>query len=309
MDRPVVAFGPVMPGWGSWDWVGADLLAELARYYRTVPFYGPEVPSCDVALVVKHALPAGLVQRLAARAVVLYCPVDYYGSAGEIEADREMLVACSCVLVHCEDLRPIFEPHCPVEHVDHHVKFAAPLRQDFRPSGHLLWVGVRTNLPPLVEWVNAHPLPGELRVLTNLEDPRAVPRPAELGFRGSTPVRVLDWSPALQARLTASARAALDIKGGDFRSRHKPPAKAIDFIASGVPLALNPESSSARHLARLGFSVASPLEPESWFSRGYWEQTCRFGRLLREELTLARVGQRFRDIIDAVLAERRRSRT
>ena len=56
--------------------------------------------------------------------------------------------------------------------------------------------------------------------------------------------------------------AAIDIKGDDFRSRHKPPAKAIDFIASGVPLAMNPDSSMVEHLARMGFDVASPLDTE-----------------------------------------------
>jgi hypothetical protein len=306
MHRPVVTFGPVMPGWGSWDWVGADMLVELARYFHTVPFHGLEVPACDAVVVIKHALPASFVQHLAGRTAVLYCPVDYYGSSEDIDADREMLSACSRVLVHCEDLRSHFEPYCLVEYVDHHIKFAAPLRQRFVSSGHILWVGVRTNLPPLVEWVNAHPLPGELLVLTNLEDPRRVPRPADVGFRGTTAVRVLHWTPALQVQLTALASAALDVKGDDFRSRHKPPAKAIDFLASGVPLALNPDSSPARHLARLGFGVASLLEPEVWFSRWYWEETCQFGRLLHERLTLEAVGRRFRDIIEAALAEGRR---
>jgi hypothetical protein len=295
-----------MPGWGSWDWVGADLLAELGRDFRTVPFYGLDVPACDAAVVVKHAPPAAFVRRLAARASVLYCPVDYYGGALDIDADREMLSACSRVLVHCEDLRPYFEPHCRVEYLDHHVKFAAPLRPHFVAGGPVLWVGVRTNLPPLVEWVNAHPLPAELHVLTNPEDPRVLPGPRELGFRDTTAVRVFPWSPERQLRMTASACAALDVKGDDFRSRHKPPAKALDFLASGLPLALCPDSSPARHLARLGFGVASPLEPEVWFARWYWEECRDFGRRLRERLPLEKVGRRLRDILEDALAERRR---
>jgi hypothetical protein len=305
VDRPLVAFGPVMPGWGSWDWVGSDLLVELARYYHTVSFQGTQLPECDAVVIVKHALPASLVQHAARRAAVLYCPIDYYGSAEDLHADRDMLRACTRVLIHCEDLRPYFAPHSPLEYLDHHIKFAAPLRHRHHSTGHLLWVGVRTNLPPLVDWVNAHPLPAELRVLTNLEDSRHVPGPAALGFKNSTTVRIFNWSPALQIQMTASCSAALDIKGNDFRSSHKPPAKAIDFIASGVPLAMNPDSSSARHLARLGFGVASPLEPEVWFSRWYWEETCELGKRLRKELTLERIGQRFKTIIDAALGARR----
>jgi hypothetical protein len=60
MERPVVAFGPAMPGWGSWEWVGVDLANELARYYRTVHFQGTAVPDCDAVVIVKHALPNDL---------------------------------------------------------------------------------------------------------------------------------------------------------------------------------------------------------------------------------------------------------
>jgi hypothetical protein len=304
-ERPVVAFGPEMPGWGSWEWLGLDLLGELARYYHTVRFRGLAVPDCDVVVVVKQALPAGLAERVARRAALVYCPVDYYGSAAAIQADAAMLRRCARVLVHAERLRGHFEPYARVEYLDHPVKFVAPPLAAYRPSGFLLWVGVRTNLPPLVEWVNAHPPPAELRVLTNPEDPAVVPRPAEFGFRTKVRIQIEPWSRELQLRRTAEARAALDIKGTDFRARHKPPAKAIDFLASGLPLAMNPDSGPVEHLARLGFAVASPLEPERWLGRAYWEETQRFGRALRELLSLKRIGWRYRRVLDEVLAERR----
>jgi hypothetical protein len=303
-----VAFGPEAPGWGSWDWVGADLRDELTGAFRTVAFHGDEVPDADVVVVVKHAPPQARVERVARRAAVVYCPVDCYGSASAIDADRPLLRHCSRIVVHCERLRRYFEPYAPVDYLDHYVKFAAPLREAFREEGFLLWAGVRTNLPPLVDWVNAHPLPAELRVLTNLEDPGRPARPADFGFRAGCAVRIDHWSAALQTELTAQARAALDIKGDDFRARHKPPAKAIDFLASGVPLAMNPDSSPVEHLARLGFEVASPLEPERWLSRDYCEETRRFGRALREFLSRERVGRRLRRILDEVLAERGGSR-
>jgi hypothetical protein len=82
----------------------------------------------------------------------------------------------------------------------------------------------------------------------NLEDPADPPSPAEVGFRRDAEIRIHHWSPERQLALTAAARAAIDIKGDDFRSRHKPPAKAIDFIASGVPLAMNEHSSPVEHL-------------------------------------------------------------
>ena len=104
--------------------------------------------------------------------------------------------------------------------------------------------------------------------------------------------------------MTAAARAAIDVKGNDFRSRHKPPAKAIDFLASGVPLAMNHDSSPVEHLARMGFEVADPRDTERWLSREYWEETRRFGAALRELLSLERVARRWKRVIDDVLAER-----
>jgi hypothetical protein len=302
MNKPIVAFGPVMPGWGSWSWIGADVAKELDKYFSTVTFSGAAVPECDVLIVVKHALPFNVIDQVSRRARIMYCPVDYYGSASHIDADAAMLRKCSRILIHSESLRKYFAPYAPVEYMDHHVKFVCPMRKSFRKTGYILWVGVRTNLPALVDWVNAHPLPCELRILTNPEDPENVPSPEMVGLKSELPVRIENWTPEKHLKLLAGARAAIDIKGTEFRSRHKPPAKAIDFIASGVPLAMNPASCVVDHLALMGFEVASPLQPERWLSKEYWQETQQFGRALRELLSLKRVGMRYRRIIQEVVS-------
>jgi len=298
-----VGFGPEAPGWGSWEWVGADLCQALSGAFATRSFQARPVPQCDVLVAVKHPPAPRWIERIDPRTKVIYCPVDFFGDAAAIDAEAPMLRRCSRVVVHCERLRKYFEPYAPVESLDHHVKFAAPMRDHFHAEGDVLWVGVRSNLPPLVEWVNNHALPGRLDVLTNLEDPGRPPMPADLGFRPGLPVRIHDWSPQRQIEMTAAARAVIDIKGQDFRARHKPPAKGIDVIASGVPLAMNPDSSTTEHLARMGFEVAGPLDTGRWLSREYWEETRRFCMALRELLSLERVARRFKRIIDGVLAE------
>ena len=304
-SRPLVVFGPEMPGWGSWDWVGADLLREISRYYRTQQFSSSGIPAADVLVIVKHALPFEIIEQVSSRSKIIYCPVDSYGSSAEIDADARMLRKCSRILVHCERLRRYFEPYAPVEFMDHHVKFATMMSRSFRKQGFLLWVGVRTNLPPLVEWINAHPLPYELHVVTNLENPQALPHPEHFGFQKNADIHIRNWSKTLHADLARKAKAVLDIKGKDFRSNHKPPAKAIDFLVSGVPLAMNPDSSPVEHLARLGFTIADPLDLSYWLSKTYWKETQRFGKAIGELLTLKRIGFRWKRIIDDVLAERR----
>jgi hypothetical protein len=273
----------------------------LSKHYLTTFFDSAPLPDADVLLVVKHPVP---LAQVAPNSTILFAPIDCYGSAGDIDGDSSFLRRCSRILLHCERLRRYFEPYARVESIDHHVKFAAAPPSGYQRKGHFLWVGVLTNLAPLVDWVNQHPLAGQLCVLTNLEDPSKTPDPGQFGFRRDRPVRIEHWTRERHLELAAKARAAIDIKGEDFRSRHKPPAKAIDFIASGLPLAMNPDSSPVEHLARMGFEVASPLDTGRWLSRAYWKETQRFGAALRELLSLERIGRRYRRIIDEVLGER-----
>jgi hypothetical protein len=305
---PKVAFGPRALGWGSWDWAGADIAESLAGDFETVVFDAWDVPHCDVLVLVKHPPPVGWIEEAAKTTAVIYSPIDRYNSAAEIDADAGLLRRCARVLVHCERLRRYVEPYATTEYMDHHIKFAAPLRREPRLKGDLLWVGVRTNLPPLVAWVNAHPLPDPLEVVTNFADPARPPTAVDLGFDAGIPVRVHDWSPGLQAALTGRAKGVLDVKGDDFRARHKPPAKGIDFVASGVPLAMDAGSSTAEHLARMGFEVASPLDARRWLSGEYAAETIRFGGAIRELLGRERIARRYRRIIDSVLEEHFRER-
>jgi hypothetical protein len=299
-----------MPGWGSWEWIGEGLAEELGKYCRTSIFPGGVVPEADAVIVVKHAPTAGWVEAAGRRAAVILCPVDYYGSAAQIDADAAMLRRCARIVVHCEGLRRYFEPYAPVAYMDHPVKFVPPVPASYRTDGFILWTGVRTNVAPLAEWVNAHPLPAELLVLTNLADVGRIGnpsygagRPEDFGFRGKG-VRIENWTKERHIEAAGQARAAVDIKGQDFRCRHKPPAKAIDFLASGLPLAMNEDSCVVRHLAGMGFDVASPVDTERWLSREYWEETRRFGAAVPELLSRERVGRRWRVIIEGVLGKR-----
>ncbi len=299
-----MAFGPDAPGWGSWDWIGSDTCSGVKSIFDTQVFQPWEAISADVVVIIKHRPAYAWMKQTASRSRLIYTPVDAYSSIADIDADATWLHQCCRIVVHGERLRKYFASYAPVEYLDHHVKFVAPIRDEFQPVGNLLWIGVRSNLAPLVRWVNENPLPLPLDVLTNLEDPDCVPTPSEIGFNGKTQSRIHHWSPERHVAMTAAARAALDIKGDDFRARHKPPAKAIDFIASGVPLAMNQDSSSVEHLARMGFEVADPRDIDRWLSREYWEETRRFGAAIRELLSLERVARRWKRIIDDVLAER-----
>lgn len=302
-DRPVVAFGPRMPGWGSWDWLGQDLAEALAPWFETKVFDGAEVPECDAVIVVKHPLPEDLMLDVARTTPLVYFPVDCFGGAGEIDSCARWLRRCARVVVHAHSLTRYFSPYAPTEYLDHHVKFVPATRSAFKEGGFVLWVGVRSNLPYLVNWLNEQDRDWKLRILTNLENPAHVPTARELGLVRNRTVVIEHWTPAVHLRRVLDAKAALDVKGGDFRQVHKPPTKAFDFVASGLPLAM-PSGASVDHLASWGFELASPEDEPRWFSRDYWRETQLFGAAVREILSRSRIALRLRRILAAVMSER-----
>ena len=270
-----LAIGPVMPGWGSWDWIGTFLVEQLKGRFRTITFERWETPNADAVVIVKHSPPEGWVEAMSPRSAVVYCPIDAYGDASEIDADAAWLRKCAKVIVHCRRLEPYFAPVTETGYLDHPLKYAVPTRKTFRPDGPLLWVGVRSNLPPLVAWVNAHPLPISLDVLTNPERPGQVPTPAELGFRADCEVESTSGPERHRAFTAAAARWTS--RGTTFAAGTSR-RLGTDFVASGLPVAMNAGSSSAEHLASLGLKVPSPLDATRWVEA--WKETKHLGRRL-----------------------------
>lgn len=296
-----VAFGPVMPGFGSWEWVGADTAQQLSQEWKTSTFDDPtDIPACDVVVFVKFKPSRAILKTVKRRSTIVYCPIDFYGSGTEIDADGESLLCCDLILLHCELLTKYFSAYSTVATIDHHLKFTTPQIKQYQKSGPLLWVGVRSNLPPLVEWVNGHDLPEELWVLTNPEDSQKQPMAHEFGFSSRNRIRVDAWSEERHIEWTELARVAIDVKGQDFRARYKPPTKALDFLASGVPLAMNAGSSSERYLHTRGFELAKPDEMDYWFSPEYWETIAKLAPALRENLGLPQLSNQWQTILSQV---------
>ncbi|WP_020471400.1 glycosyltransferase family 4 protein [Zavarzinella formosa] len=290
--RLTIAIGPEFTGWGSWDWVGRSLVDGLGGRFITSVWKPWETPEADIVVLVKHLPPAGWAERVARDSALVFCPVDVYGSASAIVSDADWLRRCSLILVHSRRLMTYFSSLAETAYIDHPIKYAAPMRESRQQTGSLLWVGVRTNIPPLADWLDRHPLPLPLDILTNPEHPGDVLKASAFGFRAGQDIRIHNWSPGLHVAMTRQARAAFDIKGDDFRSRHKPPAKLIDFVASGIPVAINPGSGPGEHLAALGLNVPSPLDERQWLSESYWLATRQAGRQLLADLSPSSVAGR-----------------
>ena len=301
--KPTLAVGPRMPDWGSWNWLGPFFLNAGREDFIVRTFEPGETPAADLVVVVKHLPDERWFESVSRFAGIIYCPVDHYGSAESIESDAAILSRCVRVVVHSESLLSHFQKFAPTSYLDHPIRFATPLRADFRGEGDFLWVGVHSNIPPLADWFNANGLPGDLTILSNIREGET--SPADWGFADSRNVRIRSWSPEEHLKLTANCRAALDIKGSDFRSKNKPPAKAVDFLASGVPLAMNRDSSPAEYLAARGLILPEPSDISRWLSREYAEEVKRYaGGLLQthvEESLLPLARNLFRDALNVIV--------
>ena len=103
LARPIVAFGPRMPGFGSWDWVGADIAESLSNRWD-VRIFNEQIPDCDLVMFIKFKPIVSVLRQISRRAGVVYCPIDFFGIAAEIDADAASLMACDRILIHCERL-------------------------------------------------------------------------------------------------------------------------------------------------------------------------------------------------------------
>lgn len=304
-SRTRLAFGPETH-WASWDWIVEPLRPHLQRWYE-ISTWGDAPPrEADVIVCLKFLPDNNELAAVSERAKVIYCPVDIYGTSHEIDADACRLLECARIVVHNHRLPRYFAPYGPVSCLDHQVRFvnARPMRP--RPNGPILFVGIRGNLPPLVEWVGKHPLPAPLLILTDADEAGHVPTPVQLGLDPQS-TSVERWTSEIHLKRISEARAAIDIKGSDFRARHKPAAKAVDFIAAGLPLAMNADASAVEYLADWGFEVADPRDVERWLSASYRDETVRLGAALRELLSVERIAWRFRQIVEAARVEPRRA--
>ncbi|TWT43064.1 hypothetical protein KOR42_45240 [Thalassoglobus neptunius] len=291
-----LAFGPKAPGFGSWEWIGQDLINELGPDHAIA--FDQEIPSCDAVVFIKFKPPLPFLRHLKRFVKLIYCPVDIYGSVAEIDADWESLRLFDCIVSHATSLSKYFRAYSRTTVLDHHVKFITSMPSEQKCSGPILWTGQMANLPPVVKWIRRHPLKDELWILTNMGERQFVA--ADFGFALANTVRIQEWTPEIHCEWASIARLAIDVKGQDFRARHKPPTKAMDSIASGLPVAMNLDSGPAKDLARRGFSVVSPDDWESWTSREYWETTQRFGHWLNQNLTRSQIARKFLELAESL---------
>jgi hypothetical protein len=309
-----VAIGPELPV-PSWNWVGFDLVRELSKYFQVEAFQNA-IPECDVLIAVKN-LPREI--HAASTPKIIYLPIDRYPTRSAIELDAPFLSRCSAIGCHAEPLMPFFQPFCPnLFFIEHHTKYSLKVPSPFKERGFVLWVGAFENVPYLLKWLELHPLPARLVLLSNAHQPRS----REVGFALAEQLQVkvnltethlnghviYPWSERMQHQLLLRAKAAIDIKGGPWLGEEcwgqqmKPPTKGQKFVTSGLPFAMHRDSHAFRYFVKRGFELATPDDATRWFSRSYWEETRQFASRLAPELTLESVGLCVKAVVEFLVA-------
>jgi hypothetical protein len=221
------------------------------------------------------------------------------------------------LLVHSRRLGPLLAEHnSAISYVDHPNLHGLAEKPTYRPDGFRLWVGDFLNLPYLLRWCAETGQWHDLRILTNARRTSlrgmamAIALARRLGVELDVRANCVngipmdEWNPLAQRELMASARAALDIKGGEheFAQYTKPPTKAHQFIVSGIPFATNNEAAAVHELLEDGFRIADVDDPERWLSREYWRATQAFSAQLEERIRPAAVAALYRRCLDEVTA-------
>lgn len=313
IDRAKIAFGPSshVP---SWEWVGVRM-ARLLQGSFDVMFFDDfaTMPDASIIVIVKNQPPRAFVEAALSRQIrLVYLPIDRYPSAEAIEVDAWFLGACGLVLSHSTALLPYLKPHARrVGLIEHESIYALDALADFKPDGFVLWIGACEHLPHIIGWLQHHDVGAEVKLVTNYRNKSARMEAHMCAHRMGIKLEFGDetingheavlWTKESQARLMRECKAAIDIKGADFNQATKPPTKAQQFLASGIPFACNSGSSVADYLKWRGFAVADAEDPERLFSRGYWQETQAFAPKLRAWTSASAIGRNFEDALKGLL--------
>jgi hypothetical protein len=281
--KNTISIGPELPHFGSWSWLGHWMIDSLAAEFDVSTFKDPEFPpQSDIVIFLKFKPSHARLSELRRNSRLIFVPVDIYGSAGEIDADRCSLGCFSQVILHCSRLSRYFEGLVNHRCLDHPLKYHLPEIRTERIDGPLLWVGKQCNLPSVIPCLKRFSRHHELRLLTDIPQDRCAAKEFGLDDRR---VEVGQWSPQRHLEWTTTAMAAVDVKGCDFRSRHKPPAKTLDFLVSGVPVITNRGSSVDLTLTPRGFSL---LEETCWqgnVSKEFQQELAHQAVMVRPEIS------------------------
>jgi hypothetical protein len=269
--------GPATSKFPSWQWCAADLVPHLERggcVVRTFSdFRELHGGSHDRVLVVKHPVPDEVIFTVGRLA---YMPVDFFTTPQEITARTPFLGRCDVVASHCDRLGLYLAPYCrEIVSVEHYGKYVLPNPPEWRRDGLVLWTGQRDYAPLVCDWYTRRARGFQITLLSNESPSR----------RDQSGINSYRWTPEGQRALTRVCRAGLDVKGDNFAQMTKPATKVQQFVASGVPCAVNRGSWSWEYFHQLGLDLADPDDEARWFSESYRDEVAAFGRAYRSKIT------------------------
>ena len=287
-----IAIGPSRDRYPSWEWCAQDLIPDMAKLHDFTVFRRfseLDGKSFDLLMVVKQPPPAEAKIQVNK---IIYMPVDYFKNTSDILNLSNFLQSCNLIAVHCSRLSNHLKPYCnEIAFIEHYDKLVLDKPSPFRPEGFALWTGQHTYAPLICEWFTKTDTKFPLTMLTSVK--KIPPH-----FKNIPKLTFLDWSQSGHMEFSRNAKAGLDLKGPDFHQQAKPPLKIQQFVASGIPSAVNRDSYTWEYFHDRGFDLATPDDKARWFSQDYWNETNQFAPQLRESIKKTNVIQSYLDLIE-----------
>jgi hypothetical protein len=302
----IVAIGPVanVP---SWNWVGIDAIDELSKYCQVEIFNNFNcLPGASVIIVIKQLPPREFMQAAYDNhKSVIFVPIDFFMSEEHIRSSASILRQCKLILSHADSLIPLLQVYSPTYPLEHSGKYILSEGYKYKISGYVLWIGGYQFVPYMLSWLRKNPMK-ELVFCTDYNNKRAIAKAEEVASYMRVPMTDLkryemyEWAEDTQLLLMTQAKAAIDIKGNDFSQHNKPPTKGQQFIASGIPFAINKGNNCYNYFQSKGFNVCTPNETNRWFSEAYAKETWEFGKKLRNKISATTIGLQIKQYIELI---------
>ena len=286
-----IAVGPSLH-YPSWQWRMNDLIPDLETHHNITVFkkYN-ELRNLNFNLLIAVKFPPPNEFQVGAKKII-YLPVDYFKRESQIAEHSTFLRSCSIIAIHCTRLISLLKPHCNrIEFIDHYDKYVLTKPARFRKRGLVIWTGINHYINLVREWYDEKPRNFQLTVLTNRT------KKLSTDLRNHPGISLRDWSEQTQRECFGRAKAGLDVKGSSFHQQTKPPTKIQQFVASGIPTAVNHSSYAWEYFHERGFDLVDPDDTERWFSETYWKETSDFAPKLRQAISKANVVQSYLNLI------------
>lgn len=284
----------------SWQWFGIDLVDELQKHFSEVTTftkYSINSKKYKPDVVIHLKAPKYLKDSLNWCENVIFLPVDTFNTEYDFLKYKFEISRCKKVIVHSPTLhRLCHNVNSRNSIFEHHLKYYIKGLNPYKEKGFIFWCGNVSNASQLASYLKKMKTNNlDFKLLTH--DP---PRVKKI-FKKYNNIEVNQWTEENHLNYSKTCKAALDIKIKTFKELSKPDTKMVNYLASGIPAAINNHCDSRRRIKSFyGFEPALPYDYDYWFSKEYHTAVTNLRRQIYSKCNLKHIGIKYKSVINSL---------